>query len=224
MTRHSRLSSKQEDEKRSLNLQEKMSRVNAITIGSSLGGPQALKKLLEPIPATFPVPIFITQHICEGFASGFASWLDKYLSLKVKIPDNFESPLPGHVYIAPDNRHMTIHKCKYIHLLDSPPVQSLKPAVSKLFDSALQAYGANLLGILLTGMGNDGSEELLMMKQKGAVTIAQNEETCVAFGMPGSAIKIGGAQHVLPLEAITSYILKNIYCPQVEGTRKFIGH
>lgn len=178
----------------------------AVAIGASLGGPNAVAKILSSLPAKFPVPIFLAQHISKGFTRGFADWLQKTTSLKMKIPSTGEIALPGKVYIAPDSFHMTVNRNNIIVLEYGE--RASKPAINKLFKSMAQAYGANAIGVLLTGMGDDGAAELLEMKQKGAFTIAQNEESCVLFGMPKEAIALGGATQVLPLDDIAEVILR----------------
>ncbi|MEM1282395.1 MAG: chemotaxis-specific protein-glutamate methyltransferase CheB [Chlamydiota bacterium] len=183
------------------------SRIEAIAIGCSLGGPQALQNVLENLPDSFPIPIFVVQHIADGFGEGFIEWMDKSVPLNVITPSEGEAPKGGYVYIAPDDKHMIVTKQQKISIVDSAPVSGLKPSVSLLFSSFSQSYGENALGILLTGMGADGSKELLSMHQQGAVTIAQNEETCIAYGMPGSAVKIGAVKHILSLDEISDYLL-----------------
>lgn len=182
--------------------------IEAIAIGTSLGGPQALKEVLQELPATFPLPIFVVQHIAEGFGNGFIEWIDSQTPLKVVAPKEGETPKPATVYVAPDNRHMIVTKEKKIGLLAGAPVNNLRPAVSVLFSSINETYGAHAVGILLTGLGSDGSKELLAMLQQGSITIAQSEETCIAYGMPGSAVKLGGAKYILSLQEIPLFLLK----------------
>lgn len=177
----------------------------AVAIGASLGGPNAIEKILSSLPANFPVPIFMAQHISKGFIRGFVDWLQKSSRLQLRIPHPDEIALPGKVYIAPDSFHMTVNKNNVIAL--EPAERASKPAISKLFKSMAQTYGAQAIGVLLTGMGDDGAVELLEMKQKGAFTIAQNEESCILFGMPKEAIALGGATQVLPLEDIAEAIV-----------------
>lgn len=178
----------------------------AIAIGSSLGGPQALKQVLMELPENFPLPIFVVQHIASGFGQGLIEWLNHSISLNVVAVKEGEVPIGGNVYISPDDKHLVITKNKRLSLLDSPPVNGLRPAVAKLFSSVSDSYGANCVGILLTGMGSDGSNELLELYKQGAITIAQNEETCIAYGMPGSAVKLGAAKHILSLTEISEFL------------------
>lgn len=186
--------------------------IEAIAIGASLGGPQALNTIFSQLPAPFPVPIFVVQHISCGFAQGFADWLKDTTSLKIKIPRHQELAMPNHIYIAPDNNHLEIHPDNKIHLVHEPANKELCPSVSHLFRSMAKTYGSRGMGIILTGMGRDGVEELLLMRQAGAVTIAQDQESSLMFGMPKEAIAIGAAKHVLSLQEIT-HLLKRMAKP-----------
>ena len=152
--------------------------------------------------ADVTTPILIVQHISSGFTDGFAEWLSFTCSLKVKLPSDGEKIESGTVYVAPDNFHMGVDGTGHILLSDLPPIRNLKPAVSFLFRSVAESYGPDSIGVLLTGMGRDGAAELKMMRDKGAVTFAQDEESCIVFGMPGEAVKLGGAVYVLPPEEI----------------------
>lgn len=175
--------------------------VNAIAIGASLGGPQAIAKILAELPSSFPVPIFIVQHIAVGFVDGFIKWLQNHCRLSITLASNYKVALPNHIYIAPDKFHMEVKKGNIIYLDSSPPY-SPQPAIGRLFCSMAHTYGPHGVGVILTGMGKDGAQDLLLMKQKGAYTIAQDEKSCVMFGIPREAITIGAATQVLPLEKI----------------------
>lgn len=183
-------------------------KIEAVAIGASLGGPQALQAILSRLPKSFPVPILIVQHISEGFLEGFADWLQSITELTVKIPANNEEALPGTVYVAPEKMHMQISKNSKITLINEPPIQGIRPAISRLFHSMAETFGPNGLGLLLTGMGKDGAEELLTMRQHGAITIAQNKESCILYGMPEEAIRLGAAQYVLSLEEIPKALIQ----------------
>lgn len=182
--------------------------IEAIAIGSSLGGPQALSTIFSQLSAAFPVPIFVVQHISHGFTQGFADWLKEGSRLKVKIPQNQEQSQPNHIYIAPDNCHLEILKGGRIYLSNEPPDNGLRPSVGHLFRSMAKAYGSSGMGIILTGMGRDGVEDLLLMKKAGALTIAQDQESSLMFGMPKEAISIGAAKHVLSLQEIIQLLKK----------------
>ncbi|MBI5407986.1 MAG: chemotaxis-specific protein-glutamate methyltransferase CheB [Nitrospirae bacterium] len=171
--------------------------IRLIAIGASTGGPPALQTILSKLPKDIGVPVLVVQHIARGFAHGFSEWLSQTTGFPAHVADNNETPLPGHLYIAPSNFHMIIQNEK-IRLTNDPPESGLRPAVSHLFRSVAMTLRHKAAGVLLTGMGRDGAEELKLMKDNGAVTIAQDSETSVVHGMPGEAIRIGGATYVLP--------------------------
>lgn len=174
---------------------------NAVAIGASLGGPLAIAQILSELPEDFSVPIFVVQHIAAGFTDGFIKWLQDRTKLKVLAVKDGLNAKAGHVYVAIDGYQMIVKKGNHISLEVSEHVQ---PSINILFKSISQAYGPNAIGILLTGMGRDGAEGLLAMKQKGGVTIAQDKESSIVFGMPKEAIQLGAATKVLPLNAIAS--------------------
>ena len=171
--------------------------IQLIAIGASTGGPVVLQTILSNLPKELPVPVLIVQHIAKGFVYGFRDWLSGFSHLRVNIATNGELLQPGNVYIAPDDLQMGIMSGLRITLDKLPPENSLCPSVDYLFRSVAEVMGANAIGILLTGMGKDGAKELKNMKDKGAVTIAQDEASCVIFGMPGEAVRIGAANQVL---------------------------
>ncbi len=183
--------------------------ITAIAIGASLGGPLAVEKILSSLPRSLPVPIFLVQHISNGFTQGFANWLQKSSNLNIKVAKDNELALPGHVYIAPDRLHMTVKKGGIIALHDGAP-EPLKPSIGKLFRSVAEIYGSHAIGVILTGMGKDGAQDLLLMREKGALTIAQDEKSCIMFGMPKEAILLGAAKYILPLEVIPEALLNLI--------------
>lgn len=175
--------------------------VEGIAIGASLGGPMALSLILSSFPQVFPVPLFIVQHIAEGFTAGLANWLQKHTRLTVCLAKEGDRAKPGYCYIAPSGAHMEVKRGGVISL-DYGSKDFLKPSISRLFKSMADAYGSRAIGVILTGMGKDGAEELALMKKKGAYTIAQDEESCVMFGMPKEAIMREAACQVLPLDRI----------------------
>lgn len=183
--------------------------IQGIAIGASLGGPMAVEKIISSLPENLPVPIFVVQHISIGFTKGFAEWLQRSSKLKVKLAENLEQAVPGCVYVAPDACFMTIHPHNIIKL-ESMPADNVKFGIGKLFESMAKTYGENSIGVILTGMGKDGSTELLEMYKNGALTIAQNEESCVLFGMPKEAIRIGAAGLVLHLDNIAETLVQAI--------------
>ncbi len=172
--------------------------VALIGIGASTGGPQVLQEILASLPKAFPVPILVVQHIAQGFLPGLAAWLSQTTGFQMQIGAYGICPLPGHVYLAPDDFHMGISLSGRILLSKEEPENGLRPAVSYLFRSLAEACGPRALGVLLTGMGKDGAVELQLMREKGAITIAQDRESSVVHGMPGEAIKLGAATYVLP--------------------------
>jgi two-component system, chemotaxis family, protein-glutamate methylesterase/glutaminase len=176
--------------------------IRLVVIGASTGGPPVLKTILSAISKDFPVPIVIVQHIAKGFLQGLADWLDASCDLSVKIGKNGQEVLPGHVYLAPDGYELGVSRPRRIHLSVHKGSHFACPSVSYLFRSAAINFGWQSVGILLSGMGRDGADELFLMKQKGAVTIAQDKDSCVVYGMPGAAVKLHGATHVLAPEKI----------------------
>jgi two-component system chemotaxis response regulator CheB len=183
-----------------------------IAIGASTGGPPVLKTLLSSLPKDIGVPIAIIQHMAPGFIRGFAEWLDASSPLSVSVAANGEYVLPGRVYIAPSGLHMSIDGDRRVVLFEAAPEYGVCPAVSHLFRSIANVFRNNALGILLTGMGRDGAAELKQLKERGSITIVQDEESCVIFGMPGEAVKLGAATHVLSPEKIIQ-ILPGLVSP-----------
>jgi two-component system chemotaxis response regulator CheB len=176
---------------------EDFKRIKVIAIGASTGGPIALQEILSRLPQGFPVPVLIVQHISRGFVKGFRDWLSSSSGIMLKIAEDGEQVTSGTGYIAPDNYHMGISRGERILLSNQPPENGLRPSVSFLFRTVAQNIGPDAIGVLLTGMGKDGADELKLMKEKGAVTIVQNEASSVVFGMPGEALRIGAADHAL---------------------------
>jgi len=180
-------------------------------IGASTGGPVAVQKVLKGLSSGFPVPILITQHIDKSFDHHYASWLSETSGIPVKLANDGETPLPGHAYVAPADKHMVVEKSvtdgnPVLRLTMDPPVHFLRPAVDKLFFSAADIYGKKCLAALLTGMGKDGAEGCKMIKTLGGYTIAESEETCVVFGMPKAAIDAGAVSEVVPLHDICTRV------------------
>jgi two-component system chemotaxis response regulator CheB len=176
--------------------------VRLIAIGASTGGPPVLQIVLAGLPRDFPVPILIVQHIAAGFTQGFAEWLAQSSNLPVHVAASDQHVLPGCVYVAPDGFHMAVNKDGRLLLSAEDPENGLRPSVSYLFRSVTNVYRQNAVGVLLTGMGKDGALELKLMKEQGATTIAQDKDTSVVHGMPGEAIRLGGATYILPPEKI----------------------
>jgi two-component system chemotaxis response regulator CheB len=184
-------------------------KIEAVGIGSSLGGPKALEQILSELPKDLPVPIFIAQHVTSGFSLGLVEWLQSKCQLKIQIAKHMEKAIPGHVYIPPDNLHMEVSKDQKIVLVSDSKITA-HPSIAKLFNSLANNYGPRALGIILTGMGEDGAKELLLMREKGAITIAQDEESSTMYGMPQAATKLNAATYVINLRDIAEAIKKHV--------------
>jgi two-component system, chemotaxis family, protein-glutamate methylesterase/glutaminase len=178
-----------------------------VGIGASTGGPPVLQTILSGLPKRFPSPLLIVQHIARGFLPGMVEWLNQTTGLHIQVAAHGIQPLPGHAYIAPDDFHLGIGPDGHISLARRPPENGLRPAVSWLFRSLADHCGSSAIGVLLTGMGKDGAAELKLMKDRGAITIAQDRESSVVHGMPGEAIALGGATHILPADRIATILL-----------------
>ncbi|PID61471.1 MAG: chemotaxis response regulator protein-glutamate methylesterase [Gammaproteobacteria bacterium] len=177
-----------------------------VAIGSSTGGTEAIKEVLTQLPADSP-GIVITQHIPGNFSAPFAERLDKLCRIRVSQAEDGEHILPGNAYIAPGDSHLLVKRngARYhCALSDGPPVNRHRPSVDVLFRSAAQCAGPNALGILLTGMGDDGARGLKEMQEAGARTICQDEKSSVVWGMPGAAVKLGAADEVIPLDKVAA--------------------
>lgn len=188
-------------------LKQPTSKVKLVAIGASTGGPVVLQQILNHLPQDYSVPILIVQHIAAGFVQGFAQWLTQSSGFPVHLATHGEHLLPGRAYVAPDGFHMGVRADHRIILNDGVPENGLRPSVSALFRSVAQVFGPEAVGVLLTGMGRDGADELKLLKDRGALTIAQDEETSIIYGMPGEAIKLGAATHVLPPDRIASMLV-----------------
>lgn len=180
-----------------------------VALGASTGGTEALRLVLQSLPKQCP-GIVITQHMPEGFTAAFASRLDTLCDLEVKEAASGDWVVPGRALIAPGNRHLKLDRdgARYIaRVVDGPRVNRHRPSVDVLFESVARVAGNNAFGAIMTGMGNDGAVGLLAMRKAGAVTVAQDEATCVVYGMPREAVKAGAAQVVTPLDEIPAHIL-----------------
>jgi two-component system chemotaxis response regulator CheB len=179
-----------------------------VIVGASTGGTEAIKALLVPLPPDTP-GILIVQHMPAGFTKRFSERLDQLCRIHVKEAEDGERVLPGHAYIAPGDRHLSVVRngSNYVTALsDGPPVNRHRPSVEVLFESAARHVGANALGVMLTGMGKDGATAMKTMRDAGSWNIVQDEASCVVFGMPQEAIKVGAADEVMPLNAIAPAI------------------
>lgn len=181
-------------------------RVKMVGIVASTGGPNALSQILGALPADFPAPILVVQHMTASFVDGFASWLDSQTPLAVRILDHRQEPEPGVVYLPPADRHLVLRRG---HLVADAgaAVSNQRPSGTVLFQSMARELGAAGLGVLLTGMGADGAEGLLQMRRAGAYTLAEDASTAVVFGMPAVAKDLGAVCEQLPLPRVAARIM-----------------
>ena len=181
-----------------------------VAIGCSTGGPAALQIVLSTLPLKFPIPIVIVQHISKGFLGGLITWLAGNTLLKVRVAAEGEPFLPGTVYFAPDDRHLLVARRDGVliaRLDDGPPANGFRPSATPLMKSVAATCKGRAIGAILTGMGVDGAEGLLAMKNAGAATLVQDEQSSVVFGMPGAALALGAADQVVQLDKMTAYLL-----------------
>jgi two-component system chemotaxis response regulator CheB len=182
-------------------------RPQIVAIGASTGGPQALRMILTQLPPDFPAPILVVQHIAHGFVAGMVDWLQPQCRLPIHLATpGLQLSGPG-VHVAPTGQHLVV-KGRSLALTDDPPLSGHRPSATALLQSVAREYGPAAVGILLTGMGDDGAAGLKAMKQAGSVTIAQDEASSVVFGMPAMAIELGAADHILPPLRIAELLLE----------------
>ncbi|MDQ6968111.1 MAG: chemotaxis response regulator protein-glutamate methylesterase [Mariprofundaceae bacterium] len=183
-----------------------------VALGASTGGTEATARVLEVLPSGFPA-VVISQHLPVAFSASYAERLDRNCQMKVKLAEDGEQIIPGHVYIAPGEQHLLVKRdgARYIcRLNDGPPVNRHRPSVDVMFRSVAQNVGPNALAVLLTGMGADGAEGMKEMLDAGAFTVVQDEATSVVWGMPGAAYKLGAAKEVKALDKVVPTLLKNL--------------
>jgi two-component system, chemotaxis family, protein-glutamate methylesterase/glutaminase len=183
-----------------------------VIVGASTGGTEAIRELLEPLPPDAPA-VMIAQHMPPGFTKSFAQRLNGLARITVKEAEHGERVLPGHAYIAPGQAHLLLARsgANYIaHLSDDPPVNRHRPSVDVLFRSAAQYAGKNAVGVILTGMGRDGAAGMLDMRKAGAYTLAQDEASCIVFGMPREAIALGAVDEVVPLSEMSHRVMARL--------------
>ncbi len=183
-------------------------KIRLVAIGGSTGGTLVLESMFLRIPCQFPVPIVIVQHIAAGFVHGLAEWLQQTTGFPFHVATHGETLLPGRAYFAPDDFQMEVKKSMQVSLVKAEKENGLCPSVSFLFRSAAQIFNREAIGVLLTGMGTDGAKELKLMKDHGAITIAQDEASSLIFGMPGKAVELDAAQYVLPPDRIVDLLLR----------------
>ena len=184
--------------------------IRIIVIGASTGGPPALQAILTKLPSDFPLPVICIQHINEGFQQGLIDWLSTLCKMKVETAKAGMNPLPGTVYFPQEGSHLKIDGKGRFVMSPDPPYDHHRPSITVTMKSAARCYGDAALGVLLTGMGKDGAEGLLDIKKAGGITMVQDEESSIVFGMPKQAIDLGAADTILPLHAIGQTILNMV--------------
>lgn len=183
-----------------------------IAMGSSTGGTEALREVLSVMPADGPA-VMITQHMPPGFTRNFADRLNSLCRMRVKEAEDNERVLPGHAYIAPGGRQMRVRRSGANYMVqidDGPPVNRHKPSVDVLFRSVAEQVGKNAIGVMLTGMGRDGADAMRVMRDAGAWNLAQDEASCVVYGMPREAVAAGAVEEIVPLNKIAEHILAHL--------------
>jgi two-component system chemotaxis response regulator CheB len=177
-------------------------------IAASTGGPPALAKILGALPADFALPILVVQHMGAPFMEGFASWLNGIMPLDVRIAGDGEIPVAGRVYVAPGDRHLLLSPAGTLQISASPPLAGQRPSATLLFQSLARSAGPRGVGVILTGMGEDGAQGLVELRQAGGYTVAEDESTAVVYGMPAAALRMGGVRVSLPLDMIAPRLLR----------------
>ncbi|WP_061320806.1 protein-glutamate methylesterase/protein-glutamine glutaminase [Clostridium botulinum] len=185
-------------------------KVEAVVIGASTGGPKALYSVITALPEKIDVPVFVVQHMPKGFTKAFSERLNANSKLKVVEGQDGQTIEKDTVYVAPGGFHMEVGKDRKIHLNIEPTLWGVRPAVDKLFKSASEVYGSNLISVVLTGMGRDGADGTAYIKDRGGITISEDESTCTIYGMPKATYETGKVDFVVPLYNVTDTILKNI--------------
>jgi len=181
--------------------------IRVVAVAASTGGPVALRRVLAGLPADYPRPVLVVQHIAEGFGAGLAAWLDGACPPRVKLAGQGERLAPATVYLAPDGAHLGATAAGAAELSAGPPVGGFRPSGTHLFESVARAYGPAALGVILTGMGDDGVAGLYALRRAGGTVVAQDEATSVVYGMPGAAVAAGLTHAVLPLDALAPYLV-----------------
>jgi two-component system, chemotaxis family, protein-glutamate methylesterase/glutaminase len=182
--------------------------VGVIAIGASTGGPPLLQQILSSLPADFGAAVLVVQHMSEGFTENFVAWLNQTSRLTVRLAEHGMPALPGVVLVAPDGFHLELGAGDRVVLSPAPPENGLRPSVAALFRSVANCCSTRSAGVLLTGMGTDGACELKVLRERGGITIAQDRESSVVFGMPGEAIRLGAAAYILSPEGIIEQLIR----------------
>jgi two-component system chemotaxis response regulator CheB len=179
-----------------------------VAVAASTGGPDALSIILSRLPARFPVPIVIAQHISDGFVSGMVGWLKTLSRIEIKVAADGEALLPGFAYVCPSENHMRITGARRIAFVERHPKDIFRPSCDTLLASVGEICGAKAVGVILTGMGNDGVAGMKKIREAGGVTLAQDEKTSIVFGMPNLAIESGCIDRIRPLEDLAAEIVR----------------
>jgi two-component system, chemotaxis family, protein-glutamate methylesterase/glutaminase len=179
-----------------------------VVMAASTGGPQAIQTVLQALGPDLDVPVLVVQHMSRGFLAGMVSWLAGTCPQAVQLAVDGVQPAGGTVYVAPEEHHLLVTRAGKLALTKQPPLGGFRPSANTLFESAAQFYGADAVGAVLTGMGDDGAAGLAALRSRGASTIAQDEASAVVYGMPRAAAAAGGAERVLPLDAIGPAVRK----------------
>ncbi len=183
-------------------------KISLVALGASTGGPIVLQSLLSSLPRDFPLPVLVVQHMSSGFLPGFVEWLSHTSAMPVRLAVDAETLLPSRVYVAPDGFQMKVVRGGKIALVRDVTQKDGCPSVSFLFRSLVEVYGKTVVAGLLTGMGRDGAAELKLLRENGAITFAQDKESAVVHGMPGEAIRLGGAAFVLNPEEMVTFLVE----------------
>ena len=191
---------------------------DVVAIGASSGGPRVIETLLSNLPPTFALGLVVVQHITDGFTTGMLRWLQERCALPIKVAEEGDPVVPRRILFTPENAHLMVAIGGRVHLSDGDPVNGHRPSIDVTFQSVARVYGARSAGVLLTGMGSDGAQGLLAIRNAGGVTIAQDEETSAIFGMPRAAIALNAAQQVLPPSGIS----RSLNALHVERVRSLI--
>jgi two-component system chemotaxis response regulator CheB len=181
---------------------------SVLAVAASTGGPPALAKVIGGLAADFPLPVLLVQHMGAAFMDGFASWLDGVVPLAVNVARDGQTMQPGHVYVAPGDRHLELGASGMLRVSDAAPVGGQRPAATVLFRSVARQAGAQGIGVLLTGMGEDGAQGLLDMRKAGAATVAEHESSAVVYGMPAAAVRLNAAARVLPVDQVAPHLVR----------------
>lgn len=191
---------------------------DVVAIGASSGGPRVIEALLSSLPSTFALGIVVVQHMTDGFTTSMLKWLQERCALQIKVAEEGDAIVPRRVLFTPETSHLVAAIGGRVHLSDAEPVNGHRPSIDVTFNSIAKVYGARSAGVLLTGMGSDGAQGLLAIRQAGGITIAQDEESSPIFGMPRAAIELNAAQQVLP----PAGIIRSLNALHVERVRSLI--